>query len=120
MDTRADEATCVLTINEQRLDALEIGTRLAADGRLGQASAVSLLTFDEPRVAVGGGEVDTVTIGRTHSGPGRTGAARGAAERHRGEVPPASELAFVGGADADTDTSHIAGAPGSTGRLRDH
>jgi hypothetical protein len=28
------KATCVLTINEQRLDALEIGRRLVADGKL--------------------------------------------------------------------------------------
>lgn len=51
----------MLTINEQRLDALEIGTRLAADGRLEQASAVYLLTFDELRVAVGGTDADIDT-----------------------------------------------------------
>ena len=43
------KATCVLTINEQRLDALEIGTRLVADGKLESPEQIYFLTLDELR-----------------------------------------------------------------------
>lgn len=52
------KATCVLTINEMRLDALEIGRRLAGEGRLETADQIYFLTFDEFRDAARGGAVD--------------------------------------------------------------
>ena len=45
------KATCVLTINEMRLDAFEIGRRLVEDGKLESADQIYFLTFDEFRSA---------------------------------------------------------------------
>ena len=52
------KATCVLTINEMRLDALEIGRRLTEDGTLESADQIYFLTFDEFRSGARGGDVD--------------------------------------------------------------
>ncbi len=52
------KATCVLTINEMRLDALEIGRRLTEVGTLESADQIYFLTFDEFRSAARGGDVD--------------------------------------------------------------
>ena len=46
------KATCVLTINEQRLDALEIGRRLVAEGKLESADQIYFLTLEELTTAV--------------------------------------------------------------------
>lgn len=117
------KATCVLTINEMRLDALEIGRRLAAEGRLEGAAQIYFLTFDEFRVAARGGDIE---LDRIH--------AREAAEAElesyqeplfviAGEAPPVEEwpLKTAGAAGTD-DLVEIVGAAGSpgvaTGRAR--
>jgi pyruvate,water dikinase len=110
------KSTCVLTINEQRLDALEIGTRLAADGRLAQPADVYFMTLDELRAAVASGEVDEARISARRD-------AQAELERRQepliviaGEVPPVDEWPLVGSAGADRDTTEIQGAAGSPGR----
>ena len=49
------KSTCVLTINEQRLDALEIGRRLVADGKLESPDQIYFLTLDELTDGCGAG-----------------------------------------------------------------
>ena len=85
------KATCVLTINEMRLDALEIGRRLVADGKLESADQIYFLTFDEFRAAARGGDVD---LDRVHARQ----AAKADLLRYQeplfaiaGEVPPVEE-----------------------------
>lgn len=116
------KATCVLTINEMRLDALEIGRRLVDDGRLETADQIYFLTFDEFRHAARGGDVD---LDRVH---GRQ-AAEAELRRRRepliviaGEVPPVEEWPLVsapgdepGEAEPGED-DRIVGAAGSPGR----
>jgi rifampicin phosphotransferase len=117
------KATCVLTINEMRLDALEIGRRLVADGKLEAPDQIYFLTFDEFRAAAGGGHVD---LDRVHT--------RQAAEadifRYQeplfaiaGEVPPVDEWPLKSETAADADrrdeVTGAAGSPGvATGRAR--
>lgn len=111
------KATCVLTINEMRLDALEIGSRLVAAGQLETADQIYFLTFDEFRTAARGGGVD---LDRIHARQ----AAKAELLRHQeplfaiaGEVPPVEEwplkeqVAAGGG-----DQLEIVGAAGSPGR----
>jgi rifampicin phosphotransferase len=118
------KATCVLTINEMRLDALELGRRLVADGRLETADQVYLLTFDEFRSAADDGHVD---LGRVHD----RAAAKAELLRYQeplfaiaGEVPPVTSWPLKGdAAAADADAAgRIVGAAGSpgvaTGRAR--
>lgn len=118
------KATCVLTINEMRLDALEIGRRLVADGRLESADQVYLLTFDDFRAAADGGDVD---LGRVHD----RAAAKAELLRYQeplfaiaGQVPPVTSWPLkADAAPADTDEAgRIVGAAGSpgvaTGRAR--
>ncbi len=116
------KATCVLTINEMRLDALEIGRRLAADGALESPDQVYLLTHDELRRAVESGGVD---IARVHA----RAAARDEVDRYQeplfaiaGEIPPVEEWPLKESAADTTDGDEIAGAAGSpgtaTGRAR--
>lgn len=116
------KATCVLTINEMRLDALEIGRRLVDDGKLETADQIYFLTFDEFRHAARGGDVD---LDRVH---GRQ-AAEAELRRRRepliviaGEVPPVDEWPLVsapgdepGEAESGED-DRIVGAAGSPGR----
>lgn len=115
------KATCVLTINEMRLDALEIGQRLVADGALQSADQIYFLTFDEFRTAARTGEVDLDAVDRRR-------AAQAEVERHQepliviaGQVPPVEDWPLKGGSDAG-DGDEIAGAAGSpgnaTGRAR--
>ena len=117
------KATCVLTINEMRLDALEIGRRLASDAKLESADQIYFLTFDEFRAADRGSDVD---LDRVHSRQ----AAKADLLRYQeplfaiaGEVPPVEE--WVLKSDATTDTGpedEVVGAAGSpgvaTGRAR--
>jgi phosphohistidine swiveling domain-containing protein len=111
------KATCVLTINEQRLDALEIGTRLVADGKLESSADIYFLTLDELTAAVRNGSVSSDTVRARE-------AAQAELERHQeplfaiaGHVPPVEEWPLVGPADAaPADISELSGAAGSPGR----
>lgn len=112
------KATCVLTINEMRLDALEIGRRLAAAGALETADQVYFLTFDEFRSAARGGHVD---LGRVH----RRQAAKAELLRHQeplfaiaGEIPPVAEWPLVADAARAEAGDEIVGAAGSPGVAR--
>jgi rifampicin phosphotransferase len=109
------KATCVLTINEQRLDALEIGTRLAAEGKLDSPDQIYFLTLDELGAAVEG----TVDIDRVQARI----AAQQALERYQepliaiaGQIPPVEEWPKIGDASAGADVSEIVGAAGSPGQ----
>ena len=113
------KATCVLTINEMRLDALEIGRRLAAEGALESPEQIYFLTFDEFRVAARGGGVD---LDRVHARE----AAKADLLRHQeplfaiaGEVPPVEEWPLkADAAAAGAAGDEIAGAAGSPGLAR--
>jgi phosphohistidine swiveling domain-containing protein len=111
------KATCVLTINEQRLDALEIGGRLVADGKLERADQVYFLTLEELTVAVDDGTVDIDKVSQRE-------AAQAELERYQepliavaGEVPPVEDWPLVGSEGvADADVSEVVGAAGSPGQ----
>jgi pyruvate,water dikinase len=109
------KATCVLTINEQRLDALEIGSRLVADGRLESPEQIYFLTLDELDAAVKG----TVDLDRVHA---RITAQRQLEEYQEplfaiaGEIPPVEEWPRVSHDDAVVAGTEIAGAAGSPGQ----
>lgn len=113
------KATCVLTINEMRLDALEIGRRLVADGKLETPDQIYFLTFDEFRAAARGGAVD---LERVHTRE----AAKADLLRYQeplfaiaGEVPPVEEWPLktaAGGVGGDRD--EVTGAAGSPGVAR--
>jgi pyruvate,water dikinase len=117
------KATCVLTINEMRLDALEIGRRLVADGELETADQIFFLTFDEFRAAARGGDVD---LHQVHARQ----AAKADLLRYQeplfaiaGEVAPVEEWPLKSAGAPDTaDRDQITGAAGSpgvaTGRAR--
>ncbi len=117
------KATCVLTINEMRLDAFEIGRRLVEDGKLESADEIYFLTFDEFRSAALGGDVDR---DRLHARQ----AAKADLLRYQeplfaiaGEVPPVEEWTVKSDAIADGgDQDEVAGAAASpgvaTGRAR--
>ncbi len=112
------KATCVLTINEMRLDALEIGTRLTAEGRLERPDQIYFLTFDEFRAAARGGGVD---LDRVHTRE----AAKADLLRYQeplfaiaGEVPPVEEWPLKAAAAGDVTGDEIAGAAGSPGVAR--
>ncbi len=116
------KATCVLTINEMRLDAREIGRRLAAAGTLESADQIYFLTFDEFRAAARGGEVD---LDRVHTRQ----AAKAEMLRYQeplfavaGEVPPIDQWPLKVSADDGGASDEIVGAAGSpgvaTGRAR--
>ena len=117
------KATCVLTINEMRLDALEIGRRLARDGALESADQIYYLTFDEFRSAARGGDVDLDRVRARQ-------AAKVELLRHQeplfaiaGEIPPVEEWPLksdpaLGGPNPD-EVVGAAGSPGiATGRAR--
>jgi phosphohistidine swiveling domain-containing protein len=116
------KATCVLTINEMRLDALEIGRRLAAQGALETADQVYFLTFDEFRAAARDGAVD---LDRVH----RRQAAKAELSRYQeplfaiaGQVPPVEAWPLKSHAAVSGDQHVVSGAAGSpgvaTGRAR--
>jgi phosphohistidine swiveling domain-containing protein len=113
------KATCVLTINEMRLDALEIGRRLVADGQLETADQIYFLTFDEFRTAARGGGVD---LDRVHARQ----AAKADLLRYQeplfaiaGEVPPVEEWPLKAAAGSDrSGGDEIGGAAGSPGVAR--
>ena len=117
------KATCVLTINEMRLDALEIGQRLVENGKLESADQIYFLTFDEFRAAARGGDVD---LDRVHARQ----AAKADLLRYQeplfviaGEVPPVEEWVVKSDATTDEDDQDevigAAGSPGvATGRAR--
>jgi pyruvate,water dikinase len=119
------KATCVLTINEMRLDALELGRRLTEDGQLEAADQIYFLTFDEFRSAARGGGVDLDRIRARQ-------AAKAELLRHQeplfaiaGEIPPVEEwpLKSDGPGEPDAPGGHevvgAAGSPGvATGRAR--
>ena len=110
------KATCVLTINEMRLDAFEIGRRLVEDSKLESADEIYFLTFDEFRSAALGGDVDRV---RLHARQ----AAKADLLRYQeplfaiaGEVPPVEEWTVKSDAIADGgDQDEVAGAAASPG-----
>ena len=110
------KATCVLTINEMRLDALEIGRRLVDDGKLEAAEQVYFLTFGEFRAAARGGDVDLDRIRARQ-------AAKADLLRYQeplfaiaGEIPPIEEWPVKSQATVDVgDQEMIAGAAGSPG-----
>jgi pyruvate,water dikinase len=109
------KATCVLTINEMRLDALEIGRRLASEGTLDSADQIYFLTFDEFRTAACGGEVDR---DRIHT---RQAAKADLLRRQEplfviaGEVPPVEEWPLKSEAAPDGHDRDEVVAPASPG-----
>ena len=112
------KATCVLTINEQRLDAYEIGCRLVADGMLGAPEDVYFMTLDDLTLAVESGSVSRELIDDRR-------AAQAELERHQeplfviaGETVPVAEWPLKEGETGPTDVvDEIAGAAGSPGRV---
>ena len=109
------KATCVLTINEMRLDALEIGRRLADEGALEAADQIYYLTFDEFRAAARSTTVDLDRI------RGRM-AAKHELLRHQeplfaiaGEIPPVRSWPLKARTSGATDGDEIVGAVGSPG-----
>jgi phosphohistidine swiveling domain-containing protein len=112
------KATCVLTINEQRLDALEIGTRLAANGQLDQASDVYFLTRDDLRTAVNGGEMDASKVQARQDAQAELELRQEPLIVLAGEVPPVDEWPLIGNSQADRNATKITGAAGSPGRAR--
>ena len=112
------KATCVLTINEQRLDAYEIGCRLVADGMLGAPEDVYFMTLDDLTLAVESGSVFRGLIDDRR-------AAQAELERHQeplfviaGETVPVAEWPLKEGETGPTDVvDEIVGAAGSPGRM---
>jgi pyruvate,water dikinase len=110
------KATCVLTINEMRLDALEIGRRLHDDGVLESADQIYFLTFDEFRAASRDGTVD---LDRVHARQ----AAKDDLARYQeplfaiaGEIPPIEQWPLKSDAvSADGEQREITGAAASPG-----
>ncbi len=109
------KATCVLTINEMRLDALEIGERLAADGALEVADQVYFLTLEDLRRAVGTGQVDLGHIRARQDAQAELEQYEEPLIAIAGEIPPVEQWPQKGGADIG-DSDEIAGAAGSPGR----
>jgi pyruvate,water dikinase len=114
------KATCVLTINEMRLDALEIGRRLVADRKLESADQVYFLTFDEFRAAARHGEVD---LDRIHARQ----AAKAELLRYQeplfaiaGQVPPVEQWPLKAADETlgGGDVIEVVGAAGSPGVAR--
>jgi pyruvate,water dikinase len=109
------KATCVLTINEMRLDALEVGRRLARDGALESADQIYFLTFDEFRSAARGGGVDLDRVRARQ-------AAKVELLRHQeplfaiaGEIPAVEDWPVKSDADGGGTDDEVVGAAGSPG-----
>ena len=104
-----------------RLDALEIGARLVADGKLEVADQIYFLTLDELRRAVRAGEVDLAGIHARQE-------AKAELDKHQepliaiaGEIPPVAEWPLKGAAQAaqGAELTGAAGSPGqASGRAR--
>jgi pyruvate,water dikinase len=117
------KATCVLTINEQRLDAHEIGSRLVADGKLAAPEDVYFMTLDDLTVAVESGAVNRELIDDRR-------AAQTELERYQeplfiiaGQTVPVAEwplkMSEAGSSDVVEEISGAAGSPGrASGRAR--
>ena len=111
------KATCVLTINEQRLDAYEIGSRLVADGTLRAPEDVYFMTLHDLTVAVESGSVDRELIDHRR-------AAQAELERHQeplfviaGQTVPVAEWPPKASEASPSDViDEIGGAAGSPGR----
>lgn len=121
------KATCVLTINEMRLDALEIGRRLAEQGTLESADQIYFLTFDEFRTAARGGGVDLERIHARRAAKAELLRRQEPLIAIAGQVPPIHEWplrpdASTSTGDGESDGDEIVGAAGSpgiaTGRAR--
>lgn len=110
------KATCVITINELRLDALEIGRRLASAGRLATAADVFSLTLDEFRDAASGGVVAPGVVARRTAEREALRELREPAIVVAGRVPPVETWPRRDAADGPTDrTDRVDGAAGSPG-----
>ena len=118
------KATCVLTINEMRLDALEIGRRLVEDGKLESADQIYFLTFDEFRAAARGGDVDLDRVHVRQAAKADLLAISGAVVRDRRRGPPGRRVGRSSRTRPPTPatgtrSSGAAGSPGvATGRAR--
>ncbi len=117
------KATCVLTINEMRLDALEIGRRLVAAGNLESADQIYFLTFDEFRIVARGGEIHLDRIHNRQAAKAELLRFQEPLFAIAGEVPPVEEWPLRATAGAEGGAlDEIAGAAGSpgvaTGRAR--
>ena len=115
------KATCVLTINEMRLDALEIGRRLAADGALESPDQIYFLTFDEFRAAANGGPVELERIHARQDAKAELLRRQEPLFAIAGHIPPVDEWPLRSSpADsaAGTDDVRIDGAAGSPGVAR--
>jgi pyruvate,water dikinase len=116
------KATCVLTINEMRLDALEIGHRLVASGALESADQIYFLTFDEFRKAARGGGVDLDRIHAREDAKAELLRYQEPLFAIAGEVPPVEEWPLKSDAAPAGDHDVISGAAASpgiaTGRAR--
>jgi phosphohistidine swiveling domain-containing protein len=109
------KSTCVLTINEQRLDALEIGRRLVADGKIESAAQIYFLTLEELTTAVERGAVDVDLVRARKT-------AQHDLERYQeplfaiaGEIRPVEEWPLVSRDTPADDVHEITGAAGSPG-----
>jgi pyruvate,water dikinase len=113
------KATCVLTINEMRLDALEIGRRLVEEGKLESADQIYFLTFDEFRQAARGGDVDLDRVHTRQEAKAELLQYQEPLFAIAGEVPPVDEWPRKLQASTDGDVpgtvDTVAGAAGSPG-----
>jgi rifampicin phosphotransferase len=111
------KATCVLTINEQRLDALEIGRRLVDDGKLESADQVYLLTLEELTRAVSHGPVDIDTVRARRDAISELERYQEPTIAIAGQIPPVNEWPLAGGAAPDGALpDEITGAAASPGK----
>ncbi len=109
------KATCVLTINEMRLDALEIGRRLADAGALESADQVYFLTFDEFRDAARRGSVDLDRVHARQAAQASLDARQEPLFAIAGQVPPVEDWPRKADAAESTDADELRGAPASPG-----
>jgi rifampicin phosphotransferase len=113
------KATCVLTINEMRLDALEIGKRLAERGVLESPEQIYFLTFDEFRVAATDGVVDMVRVHRRQATKAELLRYQEPLFVVAGQVPEVPQWPLKDdAAAAGATTSEVKGAAGSPGVAR--
>ena len=113
------KATCVLTINEMRLDALEIGRRLAEGGTLDSADQIYFLTFDEFRSAARGGKVDLDLVHARRDVKADLLRYQEPLFAIAGEVARIDEWPLKSVADADAhEGDEVVGAAGSPGIAR--
>jgi rifampicin phosphotransferase len=112
------KATCVLTINEMRLDALEIGRRLVDDGSLEAADQIYFLTFDEFRAAARGGDVDLDRVRARQAAKAELLRYQEPLFAIAGEIPPVDQWPVKSDAarvESDGDDDLLSGAAGSPG-----